>query len=388
MKILWITGWYPNKNAPYEGDFIQRQARAASLFEHIDVLYVNISENNSGSLQEEMTNENLVETRFYASSSWGVLRKLNVLRQGMYFFYCKRIFKEYIKKFGKPDIVHIHVPLKLSLIGLWIKRNYKIPVVVSEHWGIYDSSIPDSIYHQSFFKRYILRSFLRSVDAIIAVSHYLGQGILKFANVKSFQVINNVVDAEIFNYRNHIPDKFKTVVHISDMNEIKNPTGILQVIKIVTQKRKDTRFLIIGVKSDKYEKMANEMGIDPSHLLFINEIPYSQVANYLQNSNALLMFSLAETFSCVTAEALCCGVPVAAVNRAAFSELINEQNGVLANEFNANSLANALLVLLENSKWDHKKIAADAILKYAYEKVGKDISVLYKQILANDHAVN
>ena len=39
-KILWLCSWYPNRTDPYDGDFIQRHARAASLFHDIQVIRV------------------------------------------------------------------------------------------------------------------------------------------------------------------------------------------------------------------------------------------------------------------------------------------------------------------------------------------------------------
>ena len=388
MKVLWITGWYPNVHAPYEGDFIQRQALSASLFDCIHVLYVNHSHGNTNSLSKVKVNSQLVETTYYAYLPNNFFAKFNIYKQLLCFFHYKKRLDDYLQQFGRPDIIHIHIPLKLSLVGLWIKNRYKIPIVVSEHWGIYDRSVPDNIYFQSFVKKYLLRKFLRSVDDVISVSHYLGEGIKKFAGINSYRVINNVVDTSVFNYKYHPHDTMKTILHISNMDDIKNPNGILQVIRNVTNMRRDLRFIIIGVKTDKFEKLAADLGVDHTRICFIKEIPYLEVADYLHKSDALLMFSFAETFSCVTAEALCCGVPVAAVNRSAFPELINEKNGVLANKFSVNAMTDTLLVLLDNNKWDHKEIAADAISKYAYSRVGKDISLLYGQILANYHTVN
>jgi glycosyltransferase involved in cell wall biosynthesis len=388
MRILWITGWYPNDNSPYEGDFIQRQARSASLFHSIHVLYVSLSRQNFNSLHEKKVNDNLVESVYSAPLPGGLLAKNNITKQIIYFLHIQKRFNDYLKRFGPPDIIHIHIPLKLSLFGLWIKYKYKIPLIISEHWGIYDSSVSHNINHQSFFKRYFLRSFLRSADRIISVSHYLGEGMKKFAKLHSYQVINNVVDTSLFRYIYHRNDKVKTVVHISDMDEVKNPMGILQVIQQVLQKRIDIRFVIIGVKSDKYEKVANELGIGHQYIQYIKEIPYTDVAIYLQKSNALFMFSFAETFSCVTAEALCCGIPVAAVNKTAFSELINENNGILSKDYNVNTMTNALLNLIDNPLWDHEQISADAISKYSFKKIGEEISLMYEQVFMNYHKSN
>ena len=44
----------------------------------------------------------------------------------------KQMFKKYITYNGKPDIVHVHSFL-IGELALWIKENYKIPYVITEH---------------------------------------------------------------------------------------------------------------------------------------------------------------------------------------------------------------------------------------------------------------
>ncbi|HLF45514.1 MAG TPA: hypothetical protein VI548_03770, partial [Chitinophagaceae bacterium] len=37
--ILWLPSWYPCKLTPYDGDFIQRHARAVSAFVSVQVVH-------------------------------------------------------------------------------------------------------------------------------------------------------------------------------------------------------------------------------------------------------------------------------------------------------------------------------------------------------------
>lgn len=380
MKILWVTGWYPNQNAPYEGDFIQRQAHAASLFHDIYVLYVHFSDNNLPNSGEVKINDHLVESRTFFSYKKGIFNQLNLIKRLIYFIQYRKQFKNYLKRFGLPDLIHIHIPLRLSLFGLWIKHQYKIPVVVSEHWGLYDKSVPYNIFHQSFLKKFFLRSFLRSADRIISVSRYLGETMKNFAKINTYAVINNVVDTSLFCQLQNEQNPLKTIVHISNMDEVKNPRGILQVMSLTLQKTNNVRFIIVGAKSDAFEIAAQKMDIDLNHIQFVGEIPYHKVAEYLQKSHGLFMFSIAETFSCVTAEALCCGIPVAAVDNSAFPELINESNGLLSKDFNVNAMTQTLLDIINKEDWDHKKISAEATAKFSYAQIGKEIGLTYEQV--------
>ena len=43
----------------------------------------------------------------------------------------KQMFKKYINN-GKPDVIHVHSFL-IGELALWIKENYEIPYVITEH---------------------------------------------------------------------------------------------------------------------------------------------------------------------------------------------------------------------------------------------------------------
>src|SRR6476659_7896057 len=66
--ILWLPSWYPNKLEPYNGDFIQRHARAVSLYQKVRVLFVVRDEKGTVTkdvLTENFANENLTEQLIY-----------------------------------------------------------------------------------------------------------------------------------------------------------------------------------------------------------------------------------------------------------------------------------------------------------------------------------
>ncbi|HQV61525.1 MAG TPA: hypothetical protein PLG08_12150, partial [Chitinophagaceae bacterium] len=52
-KILWLCSWYPAKTDPYNGDFIQRHARAAALYNDIYIIHVAGDETGNTKKPEE-----------------------------------------------------------------------------------------------------------------------------------------------------------------------------------------------------------------------------------------------------------------------------------------------------------------------------------------------
>src|SRR5690242_12927885 len=107
-KILWLCSWYPGKTEPFNGDFIQRHAQAASLYN--DIYVIHVAGDTSGLIKETITEikeENgLTECIVYFKKSvttWGRLRGHYKL-MSLY----KKAIRDYLKKNGKPDLVHVH----------------------------------------------------------------------------------------------------------------------------------------------------------------------------------------------------------------------------------------------------------------------------------------
>src|SRR6476646_5853919 len=68
MKVLWIASWYPSRLSPFDGDFIKRHAQAVSLYDYVDVLYVERDKEGTVTKTELIENSrqgNLNETIVY-----------------------------------------------------------------------------------------------------------------------------------------------------------------------------------------------------------------------------------------------------------------------------------------------------------------------------------
>jgi len=140
-KILWLVSWYPNKNDRFDGDFIQRHARAAAIFHTIHVIFVTETEMEQPIEQEWHQATNITEQIIYFKKKKGPFARL--YRQLRWKKLFQKAVEEYISKNGKPDGTHVHIPWKSGLIALWLKKKYHTPFLVSEHWGMYDAAGPE-----------------------------------------------------------------------------------------------------------------------------------------------------------------------------------------------------------------------------------------------------
>src|SRR5690554_6752006 len=100
-KILWLVSWYPNKLDPLSGDFIERHARAASLFHKITIIFV-VKDHLKATpgevfIENRRYSENLNAVLLYYKPAFriGILEKM--ISGIRYFFYFRKLIREYIK---------------------------------------------------------------------------------------------------------------------------------------------------------------------------------------------------------------------------------------------------------------------------------------------------
>src|SRR4029079_19309787 len=164
----------------------------------------------------------------------------------------------------------------------------------------------------------------KNAKKIHAVSKSLAEALigLKLATTDPI-VIPNVVNGEIFKYREKGRSGTFRFIHISSLINQKNPEGMFEAISLVKKRRNDFVLKIIGPAKEKFKKMVTDLSLE-KHVIFMGEISYADVAKEINNSDAMIHFTRYETFGCVIAESLCCGVPVIVSDLDVIKELVTD----------------------------------------------------------------
>ena len=375
-KILWLVSWYPNKYDPFDGDFIQRHARAASQYDDIHVLFIKLAEEQKEVEKAWSGGSGLSEQVIYLPKENGIVGKFRGYRRWWQFYQAQAgLFLER----EKPDLVHVHVPWKAGLVALWLKRRFNLPFVVTEHWGIFNKTVEDNIYRRPVLFRYLLKRIYRQARRFVSVSRFLGEGVNQTLVQKAFTIIPNVVDTALFFPAGEKASRF-TFIHVSNMVPLKNVEGILAAFqRFLIGTGADAQLVLIGNRDDRYVRLANEQGFLNKSVFFRGEIPYAEVASQMQRAHVFVLNSDMENSPCVIGEALCCGLPVIATNVGGIPELVSPENGVLVPPRNEIALAAAMEQLYrEYSRYDPARIARSARQTFSFAAVGKKHHQLYR----------
>ena len=385
-KIVWLCSWYPSRLMPFNGDFIKRHAEAASLYNDISVIHIvrdvkGIITKNV--FTEESEKNGLSEKIIYyytpgfrvsiIDKYWSELKYRRLLKQAI---------DHEAKKSGEPVLVHVHVGMKSGIIALWLKKRKGVPFVLTEHWSGFLSEADEKLSDQPFYIRLLWKKIIAGARSISAVSAHLAHAIQQQFGLKQVRIIPNVVDHSIFYPAAGKPGDIR-FIHISGLEELKNPQIILEAFALVIKTYPTAVLDIFGPDSQRMKDLAAELGVG-KHILFHHEIPQPQLGEFVRQSLALILYSSYETFGCVIIEANACGIPVIVSDIPVFHETVTEGvNGMFVKPNDPVALADSMLALIKNRASFNSHVIAETSSGYRYEKVGKQFSDWYREVLSN-----
>ncbi|CAN5119187.1 glycosyltransferase family 4 protein [soil metagenome] len=385
-NILWLPAWYPNKLAPFDGDFIQRHARAVAIFQPVTVIYVKKDENTKYQKNIEIDisiENNLTEIIIYYNPLKTGIRVIDrLLSQRTYKKIYRQVILKYIMENGMPPLVHVHVAWKAGIVALWLKKKFGVPYIISEHWSGYLQNTNDGVRDLYFFQRKSLESIIRNATKITVVSHILGKAISNHFNIPDYLVIPNTIDTSIFYPGKETQNDVKTFIHISNLKYPKNIFSILKSFAEIRTEGFHFKFLIYSQASAPLEKWIKEKGME-QYVALRNEVPQVELAEQIKLADALILYSKFETFGCVALEANACGIPVIVSDIPALRENIKEgEGGIFVDLDDSNALATTLKNFIKgNHQFDKQLMAKNAADRFNFEIIGNEFSKLYKEIL-------
>lgn len=379
MKVLWLASWYPDEYEPTNGDFCQRHAKAVALSTPVDVIHVAQAGKNFGWLNKVVLNDNgnLHEAiHYFPFKKTGIFVLDKIRYHKTYLKHYKKILEHYIQEKGKPDLVHVHVPMKAGLLALWLKKKYNIKYIVTEHWTIYADIAKDNFANKGFAFKSFTRKIFKNAACFLPVSKNLGELVCKKVLPVKYKVIYNAVNTNYFHFKETSAEKPFTFIHVSTLNEQKNPTFIIEAFIEFNKQHPNSKLIMVGEMQPVLKKFLNTSSIE-----FTGMIAYEQVAEQQQQADAFVLFSKYENMPCVVLEALCCGLPIITSNVGGLAEIISNENGVLINEKTTEALFNAMNKVYTNYHYNKREISEKAINMFSYEVIGKQIKAVYDSVV-------
>jgi L-malate glycosyltransferase len=378
IKVLFVSSWYPSRVNATLGNFVQKHAEAVSDLTEVSVLHVcfdkNLSQNNNEVVFNET--EQLKTLHIYCKKTTNPVtrfkRYIKAYNQGL------RMITE---KFFDPDLVHVNVVFPVGLLFYFSKWYKKYPCVITEHFAGYLPIYPGKL---NFLKKYLIRKIIKRSAFMLPVSQDLMSAMQNLGFSGNYKVIPNVVDTSVFKLLPKEKSETIRILHVSSLDDDqKNMTGILNVIEKLHNIRRDFALHIVSDGSQQmFIERARNASLLDTVVFFHGSKSTNEVAEIMQRSDFLLLFSNYENMPCVISEAWSCGLPVVTTDVGGIAEHCTPKHGILVKAKDEEGLLKALLQMIDGyQNYDRAFLHDYAVNNFSYEVIGKKISDIYMQTI-------
>ncbi|MGL5380337.1 glycosyltransferase, partial [Clostridium sp.] len=304
---------------------------------------------------------------------------------------------------------HVHHPMLIGWVGLYLSKKYNIPTVFTYHTR-YEQYLHNikafkkveeySLSEDMFIRREISNSFLdfskeiaipygvkvfsNKCDVVFAPTDLI-KDYLEDMDVKSHvTVLPTGLDKKAFKNKSdksseirkkYIGDKEYLFCSVSRLSKEKNIEFIINGLKSLKEKKGETfKTLIIGdgpLKS-KLKKMVLELGLKEL-VEFVDCVPNDEIMDYYRACDMFLFASKSETQGIVLLEAMGAKNPVVAVNGTGVVDIVKDGvNGYMTNE-DINEWSSIIAEIMnDKDRMERLKNGAyETALKYSNERIAK-----------------
>ena len=388
-RILFLSSWYPNRLNPTDGNFNEKFAEAAAIYNDVAAIHVVADKDARAPYETDFYTRAGVKTYIWyfrkSRSGSGFSKLINGYR---YLKYYLKAWKLARKECGKPQILHLNVIFPAGVIALLFRYLYEIPYVISEHWTGY---LPANKVKQTAPVRWISRLIARKAGTIMPVTHNLKEAMIRKGFHNQYDVVPNVVDVKYF-YPEQASEKSekKVILHVSHLGDKhKNVSGILRVIKKLWELRKDFELKIVGDGDLKpHISYSHDLNLNSDTVSFHDTMSTQEIAETMRNSDMFVLFSNYENLPCVIIEAFAAGLPVISTDVGGIREHLTPEKGNLIAPKDEQALLDKINTMLDNlNLYDKAALHKYASENFSYERIGERFTEIYTSLINRESIV-
>lgn len=304
------------------------------------------------------------------------------------------VIKNILKK-EKPDIVHIHTPVWISLSVFDAVKSLKIPSVFMVHdylllcrRTLLLNSKNEICYDpHPFCKMYqsIARKIVKNKpDIVIAPSQFILDTLSENGFFKGSKRVKIPLGVAIESKK---PKKEYEIIDILYMGSLESHKGVPTLIEAFKNiKNENIKLHILGKGMEEYN--LKEMSKDDKRIFFHGFVKGKELQNFHENANMVIVPSICyDNSPMVIYESFMNGIPVIGSKIGGIPELIEPGiNGLLFEPGSVSELKNKIQYLIDNlSKLKElEKGALESGKKYSMDTHIEKLENLYQELLRND----
>ena len=393
MHIVVIPSWYKTDRQPYSGTFFEEQARALMAAGNKVRIFFPCF----------YTTSQLFKVKPKYDFDWnddGLITR-SMLIQGYMPHSPKfnnryiqwqsdKMFKKYIEKDGKPDVIHAHSVFDAGIIGMSLSEKFDIPLVLTEHLTHFTGSLAGNAS-----KLDVARNIILGTSQSIAVSHCFKEDLERELGLEEsiFRVVYNMAGNlfhDTFKPRTWNPDEEFIFFTNSFLQPRKNLSLQLDALRKLVDKKCRARLVVGGTgEEENYLKQyAIKLGLE-NHVKFLGGLNRKRVKEEIDNSHAFLLSSEFESFGVVLIESIISGRPAISTDCGGPSEIINETNGYLVPVNDTTRYAETMEKMMQNYRhFNQQKMREECYARFSQQTIASELMKVYEDVIKKFQKVN
>ncbi len=289
----------------------------------------------------------------------------------------------------KPDIIHCFFTLPSGSFGLFCKKFYNTPYIISALGAdVPGFSIGDwrlDVYHT--FTKFISKSIWNNSSAVIANSKSLHDTCKIFSPKHDIGIITNGVDTDLFYpSTNKKPGGEVNILFVSRLMLQKGVDTLIKSGSVLKQREiNNFKLTIVGeghLKGMMFS-LIDEFNLG-SYINFMGWRDLEQLPEIYRSADIFMLPSVMEGMSSVTLQAMASGLPIVASRVKGFEEILEENvNGLTAEYNNEEQFADALEKLIKSPEL-RQKMSQKSIEKskqFSWESIAKQYLEYYEKAI-------
>ena len=290
------------------------------------------------------------------------------------------------------DIIHTQTEFSLGLLGVWIAKELRIPVVHTYHtqYEDYVRYIAKGMVIRPSMVKYIVRGFMSDLDGVICPSEIVYDLLMKYKVKVEKRVIPTGIELAKFERpeitaeniadlreKLGISNQETMLLSLSRVSYEKNIQAVLAALPSVLEENPDVKLVVAGdgpYLSD-LKSQAKRLNITDA-VIFTGMIAPSETALYYKAADFFISASTSETQGLTYLESLASGTPIISHGNPYLDNVINDKMfGTLYYE--ERDLAGAILeAVIATPDLDEKSLAAK-LYEISAENFGRRVYEFY-----------
>jgi|CXWL01.1.fsa_nt_gi glycosyltransferase involved in cell wall biosynthesis len=276
----------------------------------------------------------------------------------------------------KIDIIQAQEPILCGLVGLWLSRRYRVPLIV----GAFTDQVANPAWASASLVNRLAdvvgRAVYKQADAIRADSLAVMQRLqasgfpqasfIPFLITNAEMLVQPAAKAAIVR-RTLLGDRNgPLLLAVARLESEKNMELMLQAVERIV---KSMNGVVLAVVGDGSLRKKLEQRFTAEWVRWLGWVPNTELAAYYQAADLSLLSSDIESSARVLTESLLAGTPVLTTDTAGAREVVADmRSGRIVPTGDLDAFARALLELCENSR------QLDEMGKYGQQMVGAHMS--------------